>query len=167
MSLLRRGVLGLVLACAVAGTAMAETAGPVKLAVFSFELDDFSAAVSIGSPDPADTAALARVTADVRKLLQESGRYELVAVADTAPKSLRDCNGCDAPVAKQLGAQQSLVGVVKRISRAEYQVHFQLRDAETGALISEADTGLRMGAMDSWNRGALRLVKDRLLKNPS
>jgi hypothetical protein len=156
-----KGVLVLVFvsACAGGSMAMAETA-PLKLAVFPFELDDFSAAISTGSPDPADTAELARVTEDVRKLLQESGRYDLVAVAGAAAKSLRDCNGCDAPLAKEL------VGVVKRISRAEYQVHFQLRDAATGALIAEADTGLRMGAMDSWNRGAQRLVKDRLLKNP-
>jgi len=166
MSVLWKAVLGLVLAGAVAGTGMAETATPIKLAVFTFELDDFSAAMSNGKPDPADTAELARVTADVRKLLQESGRYELVAVDGSDDKSLRDCNGCDAPLAKKLGAQQSFVGVVKRISRAEYQVHFQLRDAEAGTLIAEADTGLRMGAMDSWNRGALRLVKDRLLKNP-
>ena len=56
--------------------------------------------------------------------------------------------------------------MVKRISRTEYQVRFQLRDAKTGAIIAEADSGLRMGAMDSWNRGALRLIKDRLLRNP-
>jgi Tol biopolymer transport system component len=162
-----KGVLVLVFvsACAGGSMAMAEMT-PVKLAVFPFELDDFSAAISTGNPDPADTAELARVTGDVRKLLQESGRYDLVAVAGAAAKSLRDCNGCDAPLAKELGAEQSFVGVVKRISRAEYQVHFQLRDAATGALIAEADTGLRMGAMDSWNRGAQRLVKDRLLKNP-
>jgi hypothetical protein len=165
MSVWWNGSLGLLLAGAIAGAAMAETA-PVKLAVFPFELDDFSAAISTGNLDPADTAELARVTEDVRKLLQESGRYDLVAASATEVKSLRDCNGCDAPLAMQLGAQQSFVGVVKQISRAEYQVHFQLRDAASGALIAEADTGLRMGAMDSWNRGALRLIKDRLLKDP-
>jgi hypothetical protein len=166
MSAWRKGILGLVFAVGLGGMAFAASAGPVKLAVFTFELDDFSAAVSTGTPDPADAAELARVTEDVRKLLRDSGRYDLVAVDGAVTKSLRDCNGCDAPLAKQLGAQQSFVGVVKRISRAEYQVHFQLRDAETGALIADADTGLRMGAMDSWNRGALRLVRDRLLKNP-
>ena len=166
MFLLWRGVLGVLLAGIVAGMAMGATP-PVRLALFTFELDDFSAALSNGSADPADTAALARVTADVRKLLAESGRYDLVAVADNAGKSLRDCNGCDAPLALERGAEQSFVGVVKRISRTEYQVRFQLRDARTGAVIAEADTGLRMGAMDSWNRGALRLVKDRLLKDPA
>ena len=162
---------GLLLACAAALAAPAATAAPVKLAVFTFELDDFSPAISTGKEDPADTARLASVTEDVRKVLAESGRYEVVSVdgADApAAKThgLRDCNGCEAPLALQLGAEQSFVGVVKRISRAEYQVRFQLRDAKTGAIIAEADSGLRMGAMDSWNRGALRLVRDRLLKNP-
>jgi hypothetical protein len=156
---------GLVLAGSLVFAAAGAAADPLKLAVFTFELDDFSPALSSGSLDPADAAALDRVTADVRKALAESGRYAPIA-ADAGGKVLRDCNGCDAPLALQLGAAQSLVGVVKRISRTEYQVRFQLRDATNGALIAEADTGLRMGAMDSWNRGALRLVKDRLLKNP-
>ncbi|WP_395019311.1 DUF2380 domain-containing protein [Dongia sp.] len=144
MAILWRGLLGALLTCAVAGTAAAGTPA-VKLAVVTFALDDFSAALSAGSPNPADDAALARVTEEVRKLLQDSGRYEMVTV--------------DA-------AEQTLVGVVKRISRTEYQVHIQLRDTKTGTVLTEADTGLRMGAMDSWNRGAVRLVKDRLLKNP-
>ena len=118
MFLLWRGVLVMLLLAVVTGPAAGETP-PVKLALFTFELDDFSAAVSNGGADPADTAALVRVTADVRKLLQESGRYDLVADADTAGKSLRDCNGCDAPLALQLGAEQSFVGVVKRISRTD------------------------------------------------
>jgi hypothetical protein len=150
--------------------AHAET--PVKLAVFAFELDDFSAAVSTGREDPADTAELVRVTEEVRALLAKYGRDAPIAVEGAdAPAakthSLRDCNGCEAPLALRLGAEQSFVGVVKRISRAEYQVRFQLRDARTGAVIAEADSGLRMGAMDSWGRGAVRLVKDRLLRNPN
>ena len=165
-------VQGILLACVLAMAVVpthAATPAPVKLAVFTFELDDFSAAVSSGEPNPADAAQLARVTEDVRKMFTQSGRYDLVDVggADAASakaQTLRDCNGCDAPLALKLGAAQSFVGVVKRISRMEYQVRFQLRDAETGTVIAEADSGLRMGAMDSWSRGATRLVKDRLLR---
>jgi hypothetical protein len=172
MSILRRCVQGMLLISAVALTAVSATAAtpaPIKLAVFAFELDDFSPAVSTGAEDPADASQLARVTEDVRNLLSQSGRYELISVesadAVAAKKHmLRDCNGCDAPLALKLGAEQSLVGVVKRISRTEYQVRFQLRDTRTGEIIAEADTGLRMGAMDSWNRGAVRLIKDRLLR---
>jgi hypothetical protein len=171
MVLRKIGVQGLLMICAAVFASPVTAAAPIKLAVFAFELDDFSPAISSGAENPPDTAQLARVTEDVRKALAESGRYELVAVdgADAPAaktRSLRDCNGCEAPLALALGAEQSFVGVVKRISRTEYQVRFQLRDAKTGAIIAEADSGLRMGAMDSWNRGALRLVKDRLLKTP-
>lgn len=53
--------------------------------------------------------------------------------------------------------------VVHRISRTEYVVRYQLRDSASGTVLSAADTGLRMGADYSWNRGAVRLIRDRLL----
>jgi hypothetical protein len=77
---------------------------------------------------------------------------------------LHDCGGCDAGIALKLGADQSFVGVVRRISRTEYTIRFQLRDARTGTVIATGDTGLRMGANYSWSRGAVRLVRDRLLE---
>jgi hypothetical protein len=42
-----------------------------------------------------------------------------------------------------------------------------IRDAQTGAVLSSADSGLRMGADYSWSRGAVRLIKDRLLEKKS
>ena len=103
------------------------------------------------------------------RLLSESELYSLVEVAEAqddrvTQHALRDCNGCDAGIALQLGAAQSLVGVVKRISRTEYTVRFQIRDAATGAVVAAGDTGLRMGADYSWSRGAVRLLKDQLLE---
>ena len=69
---------------------------------------------------------------------------ELVPVDGTAKThTLRDCNGCDAPLALKLGAAQSFVGVVKRISRTEYQVRFQLRDARTGTHSSRRTSASR------------------------
>ena len=160
-----RRLLAMVVLGGVLAAASSSAAEPVKLALFPFELDDFSAAVT--GETPADRAELAAITDEIGRLLTDSGRYQLVDVA-SADKShdLRDCNGCDAQIAQELGAAQSFVGVVKRISRTEYQVRFQLRDAATGNVLAEADTGLRMGALDSWNRGARRLIKERLLARP-
>jgi hypothetical protein len=42
-------------------------------------------------------------------------------------------------------------------------VRFRIRDARTGAVVSNEESGLRMGADYSWSRGAAELVKDRLL----
>lgn len=77
--------------------------------------------------------------------------------------ALRDCGGCDAAIAQKLGADQSLIGVIRRVSRTEYTLGFQLRDTRTGAVLARGDSGLRMGADYSWKRGAVRLVSDRLI----
>ena len=146
--------------------AEAASGAPIKLAMFDFELEDFT---DRPGETPSDTEHLRRVTDEVRQLLAQSGRYSLIDVgsADAAvvkKHALRDCNGCDAGIALKLGAEQSFVGVVKRISRTEYTIRFQIRDAPTGTVVSTEDSGLRMGADYSWNRGAARLIKDRLLE---
>lgn len=150
-----------------AGTATAQA--PITLAVFDFELEDFSAGASTAETASADAAQLANVTTTVRQLLAQSGRYKLIDVSsvdapDATAHTLRDCDGCDAGIASKSGAEQSLVGVVSRISRTEYVVKFHIRDARTGAVVASGDSGLQMGADYSWNRGAARLIKSRLLE---
>src|SRR5262245_59287735 len=150
--------------------AEAAWAAPIKLAVFDFELEDLTDRPSPAGETPSDTEQLRRVTDEVRQLLAQSGRYSLIDVgsADAVAvkaHTLRECNGCDADIALQLRAEQSFVGVVRRISRTEYTVRFQIRDARTSAVVSSEDSGLRMGADYSWSRGAARLIKDRLLES--
>jgi Protein of unknown function (DUF2380) len=150
--------------------AEAASPAPIKLAIFDFELEDFSAGAASAGETPADTEQLRGVTDEVRQLFAQSGRYRVIDVgsADAAAgkaRTLRECNGCDADIALKLGAEQSFVGVVKRISRTEYTVRFQIRDARTGTVVSTEDSGLRMGADYSWSRGAARLIKDRLLES--
>jgi hypothetical protein len=141
-------------------------AAPVTLALFDFELEDTSAAASPAAVSD-EAKELAQVTDDVRKLLAQSGRYHLVDLgtvdaAAAKAHTLRDCDGCEASIASGLGAAQSFVGVVRRVSRTEYTVRFQVRDAKTGMVLADRDSGLRMGADYSWNRGAMRLIKDWL-----
>lgn len=150
-------------------SSVASTPSPVKLAIFDFEFEDKSAAASAGDIAASDQQYLAEVTKSVRDLFKKSGRYSLVDVAgadaaEVKARALRTCDGCDAAIAQRLGAEQSFVGVVKRITRTEYTVRYQIRDAATGAVLANADSGLRMGADYSWSRGAVRLIKDRLLE---
>ncbi|WP_128926246.1 DUF3280 domain-containing protein [Bradyrhizobium guangxiense] len=142
------------------------TPAPVALAVFDFELEDTTAA-SVSGSAASDASHLAEVTGSVRDLLGQSGRYRIVEVGGEAARAgaLRDCGGCEAAIAKGLGADQSLIGVVRRISRTEYTLRFQVRDASTGAVLARGDSGLRMGADYSWKRGAVRLVSDRLVES--
>ncbi len=151
-------------------SASAESA-PIRIAVFDFELDDFSGGAGIAGDHAADLAQLDRATSEARRLIAQSGRYSLVDVANAENaavkgRALRQCNGCEAEIALKLGADQSFVGVVTRIGRTEYVVRFQIRDARTGSLILARQSDLRMGADYSWNRGAGSLIKSSLLDNP-
>lgn len=64
----------------------------VRIAVFDFELDDFSAGGGIAGDAAADPAQLDRTTSEARRVISQSGR------------SLRTCNGCEAAIALKLGA---------------------------------------------------------------
>jgi hypothetical protein len=166
-------LLGGATAWPLAARAQQASAGPspIKIAVFNFELDDFSGGAGIAGDNPADVTQLNRATSDARRLIAESGRYSLVEVSSAEGdavkgRSLRQCNGCEAAIALKLGADQSFVGVVTRISRVEYAVRFQIRDAHTGALVLARQTDLQMGADYSWNRGAAALISKGLLSSP-
>ncbi|HLZ06829.1 MAG TPA: DUF2380 domain-containing protein [Bradyrhizobium sp.] len=146
----------------------AAAAAPIKLAVFPFGLEDMSAAAGSTGETASDAGELDNTTAAVRRLLAQSGRYQVIdagaAGADAVKaRTIRDCGGCDAQIALALDAEQSLVGVIRRVSRTEYTVRFQIHNIRNGAVVANADSGLRMGANYSWSRGAARLVRDRLL----
>ncbi|NPU65868.1 DUF2380 domain-containing protein [Bradyrhizobium sp. 83012] len=135
---------------------------PIRLALLPFELDDTSAGAALGESE-ADRKELQEATQAVRRVLAQSGRYRLVEPAGEPGQALRACDDCEARAARALGAQQSLLGIVRRIGRTEYVIGFRVRRADTGALVASGDSGLRLGANDSWSRGAARLVRERLL----
>jgi hypothetical protein len=159
-----------------AGVAVADTAetaapSPVKIAVFPFELVDFSAAAPYVPADDIDREQLQLSTEEARRLIVESGRYQLVdtgtaneQIAKVVP--LRDCAGCEAGIAAGLAADQSLIGIVTRITRTEYAVTYKIRDARSGGLVDVQQTDLRMGANVAWSRGARWLIQRRLLERP-
>jgi hypothetical protein len=152
---------------AVAGTAAATS--PVRIAVFPFELVDFSAAGPTIAPDDIDREQLRLSTEEARRLIAESGRYRLVDVGPVNEQvakagQLRDCEGCEAGIAAGLAADQSMIGIVTRITRTEYAVTYKIRDARSGALVDVQQTDLRMGANVAWSRGARWLIQRRLLE---
>jgi hypothetical protein len=151
-----------------AGAAETVVPSPIKMAVFPFELEDFSAGAAYVPPDDIDREQLRLSTEEARRLIAASGRYQLIdvsAVNDQAAKAgkLRDCDGCEARIAAGLDADQSMIGIVTRITRMEYAVTFKLRDARSGAIVAVAQTDLRMGANVAWSRGARWLIENRLL----
>jgi Protein of unknown function (DUF2380) len=145
--------------------------GLVKIAVFDFELDDRSAGGGIIGQDAIDTENLKMSTEEARRMLSASGRYSIVDAGSVAAEvisagGIQHCNGCEGPLAKKLGADQSMVGVFTRVNRTEYTLQVLVRNTQTGAVVSNNFTGLRMGANYAWPRGVKWLMDNKILSPP-
>ena len=144
-----------------------EGGSPTKIAVFDFELDD-----------PAPAADRGDAAADLRNWIGHeearrtisARRYHLVDVSSAEGDDVNRARCGTATAAKppsQKARRRSILcRVVTRISRTEYTVRFQIRDAHTGAVIIARQSDLRIGADYSWNRGAATLIKSSLLNDP-
>ena len=154
-----------------AGAANAEDTAapaPIRIAVFDFELEDRSAGAGIIPPDEHDIRYLAEATEEAKRRLTESGRFAVVGttgadLAATKQFGIRNCGGCEAAIAKQLGAEQAMLGVVGRVSRTEYTMFIRIIETAGGTVVSSDFTDLRMGANYSWPRGVKWLMSNRVL----
>ena len=136
----------------------------VSIAVFDFELNDTSAGGGIIAQDAIDAESLTASTDEARRMLSASGLYSVVDTGGVAAEvdaagGLQDCHGCEASLAQELGADQSMFGVVNRVSRTEYTLHIYIRDAESGEVLSTGSTPLRLGANYAWPRGVKWLLE--------
>lgn len=161
------GAVLLALLAPVAG--WAEPKPPIKLAVFDIELDDFSAGGPIAGESAAETAMLRRVTALARERLAQSGLFEIVdgsASANDMVRAhwLRKCNGCEADIARDLGADMSFIAFFRKISVMEQYLEFRIRDARSGTLMNVSQTDLRGETDESWSRAIVWLIRYQLVE---
>jgi hypothetical protein len=145
----------------------AEKSPPIKIAVFDFELEDVSPAASLQDESTSSAALMEKVSSEARRVLAQSGRYSLIDVSkvDAKPvteKSLRNCNGCEAGIALQFGAEQSFVGVLRRVSMTDYYVLIQISDCRTGKVLNQQVANFA-GGDDGWASGVASLIKHRVL----
>src|SRR5262249_3566145 len=119
--------------------------------------------------DAIDDENLRKATEEARQRLAASGRY---AVVDTGPVSgeliaaggIQRCNGCEAHLAERLGAGKAMSGIFPRVSRTEYTLQVVVRDARSGAILSNSFSGLRMGANYAWPRAVTSLIDNKILQ---
>jgi hypothetical protein len=100
-------------------------------------------------------------------MLAESGRYILIDVSKVnakpvREKALRNCEGCEAGIALEAGADQALVGVIRRITQTDYYVVVQISDARTGKVLNQQSAHFA-GGPDGWASGVRMLLKHQVL----
>ncbi|WP_159728712.1 DUF3280 domain-containing protein [Methylosinus sp. Ce-a6] len=156
-------------ACAMTPALATASERPRKIAVFDLELDDFSAGGPLAGESPAETKRLAEMTRLARDLLAASGLFEIVDVAAAKDPMvethrLRKCNGCDADVARGLGAELSFVGFFRKVSVMVQSLVFYIRDTKSGALVDISQTDFRGETDESWRRALTWLIRHRLVE---
>lgn len=139
----------------------------IKIAVFDFELDDVSPAAVYLNQATSSAASMEKVSREARRELAQSGRYSILDTSkvDARPvvdKTLRDCDGCDAAIARQLGADESLLGVIRRATQTDYYVVIQIRDARTGKVLDSQGANFA-GSEEGWPSGVRMLIKHQIL----
>jgi hypothetical protein len=140
---------------------------PIKIAVFDFELEDVTPASAYQGKTTSSANSMEKVSSAARTLLAQSGRYSLIDVSKVeapavAEHSLRHCDGCEAALALQLGAEQSLIGVVTRVTQTDYYVLIQIRDARNGKVLDEQEANFA-GSDEGWPSGVRMLITHQIL----
>lgn len=163
-----RGVLALAVSLGFGLVAPAHAA--TRVAVFEFELFDTSGEAGAGGPKPEEARRLALITGEVREQLDKAG-YEVVdlkpeqaRIVEAAP--FRNCNSCELEIARALGAQIEIIGLVQKVSNLILNINFQLRDVATGEVLRAGSADIRNNTDESWLRGVSYLVRNRLLDPP-
>ena len=149
--------------------AQAGSAEIPRLAVFNFELLDTSLEGEVSGENAAEQKRLVMISDLLRRLIADSERYEIVDIGPAAEKIveagyLHGCNGCDGAIARELGADQALTGVVQKVSNLILNINLYLRDAESGEMLKVMSADIRGNTDESWSRGVSWLLRNRFLK---
>jgi Protein of unknown function (DUF2380) len=146
--------------------ASAHAAAP-KVAVFDFELVDTSLEGATYGPRSDQQARLAQITDRLRDQLAKSGRVTVIDITPVAAQAraadLRNCGGCDAQFASQVGGDFAVTGWIQKVSNLILNMNVQVNDAKPGRLISVKSVDMRGNTDDSWSRAIDWLIRYDLL----
>lgn len=154
--------------CLLAAHMPAEAA--TRVAVFPFELFDTSVEASLAGPRPEEAHRLTLITEDLRRTLAEKG-YEVLdltpenaSIEEASP--FRNCNSCELRIARRLGADIEVIGLVQKVSNLILNINFQLRDVADGKVLRAGSVDIRNNTDESWQRGISYLMRNRLFDPP-
>ncbi|NNG05906.1 MAG: DUF3280 domain-containing protein [Inquilinus sp.] len=140
-------------------------AAPKQTAVFDFEIYDTSGeAVAEDLPQ-----RLRRVSDELRLLLaQAPDDYALVDLSPAAERidalgNRYGCNGCEASIAVEFGADVYVTGLIHKVSTLILVVRITVRDADTREVVARGVADIRGDNDRAWMHGVRWLVRNRIL----
>ena len=161
-----RIALRIAMACALLA-AVPVPAAAQTVAVFDFELIDTSLEGELKGARADEQARLTRLSDQLRQRLEESGRFSLVDIAPIADEArasnLQACGGCDARLARRVGAEIAITGTVQKVSNLILNMNIYVRDAASGRTVAAMSADMRGNTDESWSRTLDWLLRNRLL----
>ncbi|WP_158807549.1 DUF3280 domain-containing protein [Beijerinckia sp. L45] len=135
-----------------------------KAAVFDFQL----ANLGIVPPTQADKDRLPRLSDQLRKLLADSGRYQIVSTdpvrADVDKGAdLRTCGGCAVDFAKKLGADVAVTAEIQKVSALILNINVYIKEVNGDKPEHPYSVDIRGDTDESFDRGVKYIVKHNIL----
>ncbi len=137
------------------------------VAVFDFELIDTSLDGEMNGPRADQHKRILEISDQLRRRLKASDKVHVVDIAPVAAKAqavhLQECGGCDADLAKRVGATLSITGTVQKVSNLILNMSIYVRDATSGRMLTAMNADMRGNTDESWARTLDWLVRNRLM----
>lgn len=113
-----------------------------------------------------ETARIAMVTERLAAAFTEKG-WRIVDPAPVAGELERvrnpsQCNGCDASLARKLGAEVAVTAEVQKVSNLILTINIYVRDGESGQLLRLGNADIRSNTDASWARGVDYILRNRI-----
>jgi len=149
------------------GMAAPAQARALRVAIFDFELIDTSLEGATNGPRADETARLVRLGDQLRMLVTNSGKFEVIDIAPVRTEAhtanLQACGGCDADFAQKLGAEVSITSTVQKVSNLILNINLYARVVATREPLVAMSVDIRGNTDESWSRGLEYLVRTRFL----
>jgi hypothetical protein len=72
------------------------------------------------------------------------------------------CNGCDAKLARALGADLAVTAEVQKVSNLILTINVYVREAGSGTLLRMGNADIRSNTDESWRRGVDYVLRNRI-----
>lgn len=138
---------------------------PIEMSIPRTEMDFFTPDVG---PSPAEQERLKMAHAELARLIEADGRYDLVDVAPyteeiAAAQPISECNGCEVDIGAKAGADLLMVSVLNKISETHLSLTVSLVDVAKNGVVSNSSVLIQGNTDESWQHGVRWLARNRLL----
>jgi len=142
-------------------------AGAASAVLLGVTLIDTSTEGDYNPPRADEAARIAMLDAELSQALADRGWQMIDRAALTADLAAivnpADCNGCDARLARRLGADFAVTAEVQKVSNLILTINVLIRDAESGKLVAAGTAEIRSNTDRAWHRGLAYVLRNRIV----